>query len=156
MLSSRVDLTVDRDFSSPDWSEVRSSWNSFAHAYNTSVRLEWDSDVNADRVLLDRLYPWQIYPVESDYLLESPQFDDVLSNELGFQLYGELEDPFVLGNYSDRRIRKLITEEYAGTHCESCGVKLNIFDRVFSKYFSMCKGCSLDYEFQLMKARLFE
>ena len=159
MLSRRVDLTSDRDFG-PDMPRGW-RWDAFAHNHNmdaiSSVRIEY-SDSKGEHAVIHRFYPWSTFLIESeDYMSESYVSEDKVSQEVGFEVYGDLDNPFLTGNYSDRKVRKFILEDcYGLKHCERCGAKLSIFDEAKGKYYGVCKRCSLDHEFELMKQRMFE
>lgn len=162
MLSRRVDLTADRDFGPPSLANFENwRWDAFAHAYNMEARSQIHIEYNdskGEHVVIHRFYPWNIFLIESeDYMEESPHFSDPISNEVGFDVYGDLDRPFLMGNYSDRNVRKFILEDcYGLRHCERCGEKLNVFDEAHSKYYGVCKRCSTEHEFDRMKEQMFE
>jgi hypothetical protein len=109
----------------------------------SSVRIEY-SDDKGEHAVIHRFYPWSTFLIESeDYMSESYVSEDKVSQEVGFEVYGNLDSPFLTGNYSDRKVRKFILEDcYGLKHCERCGAKLNIFDEAKGKYYGVCKSRS--------------
>jgi len=85
-------------------------------------------------------------------------FKDKLSDEMGFNFYGELDNPFFTGNVSEFSMMKHTLEGYlvldcnVETICARCGKQNTVFDlpftqeAVFSYYPPLCRNC---YEYHL-------
>lgn len=159
MLPSNIDLTIDRDFgmdSSADVSDLL-DMASIASAQVLSVELQMAAGASSPTVQHIKFYPWNIYEIDQDTVLHEGYFsEDAYSNLMGFEFWDEPEHAFVLGNVNDRRVAKYILSSEDGSHCDSCGKLLNLFDecpKSLNEYSTIitCKNCQVVYAYKRYK-----
>lgn len=153
-LSERVDLTENRDFAEHSDRSLDGSLLDLAAIASTrthTLQLEMEAGEMSPSLKRIKIYPWNVFQMDEDPGLYGHYFsEDSLSNEMGFEVYGDVDYPFVLGNVSDRKVHKYILESEGGLHCDCCGKRYNIFDEiafVFDKYYTIytCKKCKARY-----------
>lgn len=173
-LSERVDLTENRDFRQDTFNYVPSvadtgtfsndpslGWREMdmialrANA-NQRVAFDFDSEGASPTLRVVRIYPWNVYELDSDIFHESWFSEDPESNMFGVEFWDTVDNPFVLGNRSDRRYAKWIMQSESGLHCDCCGKKLDLFDEVaFSGYkydtILTCKHCKEEHIYGVHK-----
>ena len=103
-------------------------------------------------------FPWYIKAVcsgDTDTSHGLYYWNNSLSKEMGFNIYGELSNPFFTGNVSDMKDYAHTLEGYlvldcnVETVCAHCGKNNTIFDRpytrkaLFDYYPPLCKKCYL-------------
>lgn len=145
ILSDRVDLTEDRDFGrvppimAPEFLNLSSELS----MRTASIQLQISAGVEEPSFEVIHLYPWQLEEVSGDDRLYQDHYftDDPWSNEMGFEIYGDPSNPFVLGNSSTRKVRKFMLKEEDCIHCDACGKELSLFDSEVP-YLYLCRECS--------------
>lgn len=147
MLSSRVDLTENRDFAAGadmSTSDIRALADTLAFEYEHMISIDW-SDVDADgnNVLVPhKAYPWNMFKLDSDTAVPEILYSaDPLSNSLGLEFWDDVDHPFLLGSKGERKFARDIINEEMCLACHRCGKILNVLDE-FSSPATLCARCS--------------
>lgn len=137
-LSPRVDLTEHRDFRKELDFDLDLDLISFKYDADLFAPV-----VEGEFVHIRRIYPWNVFDLDSLDFPQSFQSEDELSMLVGFDFYGTVEHPFLTGDHNTRTMSRSVLQEEFGLHCECCGKELDIFDQEL--YIRMCRNCAKEF-----------
>ena len=151
-LSDRVDLTSNRDFG-PQLTFTHDMLDLLAYESQqefTSIVYDLDP-VEADvRLSVRRLYPWNIFKLDSTITLPEILYsDDELSQSIGVEFWDEPSHPFLLGSTAERIFNRRIIQEELTLNCYECGKELDALDFAESASVCTCRKCANSRPFRI-------
>jgi len=90
-------------------------------------------------------FPWnnEFTTINSESDLNKPtEFNDPLFDYLGFAFYGDVDEPFFMGEVNRTMGKKELLEEEYGGYCIRCGAKITVYD---SNQTDMCDKCEIEF-----------